>query len=195
VRWTPLGLRDIGMTVYSPRPIFIQAGAALVFTLLMIVQVTRWRIAKRAGLLALKPARPWIGWTMTVVAAAVILMAGGVRWLTGNEMRYLQSVAATGGLSLLWLMWEAGSVLFASRDQALGGVLLCRRVMGPLTLLAVLLFAIWVPLSATERDWLARDQLSRADRVNGGMTFMEERVVNRLREYFLEAFPEARIAP
>lgn len=189
-RWTPFGLRDIGMSEYGPRPMLIQAGAALVFTLLMGVQTARWRVATRAGFLALKPARPWIGWTMAGIAAAVIPLAGGVRWISGNEERYLQAVAATGGLSLLWLLWEAGSVVFASRDHALGGVLLCQRVLAPFAMLTALLLACRAPLLATERHWHALDEVTRADRQHGGLTKLESRVVERVRERFRKAFPD-----
>lgn len=192
IRWTSLGLRDIGMTYYEhqPHPILIQEGAALVFTLLMLVQTARWRVSARVGFLALKPVRPWIGWTMAAVAAVVVLLAGGVRWLPGNEQRYLQAIAATGGLPLLWLLWEAGMVLFSPRDQALGGVLLCRRTMVPLAMFAALLLACWVPLVATERHWHALDGVTRADRNHGGLTLLESRMTERIRERFRRAFPE-----
>lgn len=189
-RWTPFGLRDIGMTHYAPLPILIQKGAALVFALLMLVQTARWRVAARVGFLALKPARPWIGWTMTAIAAVVMLLAGGVRWLSGNEQRYLQAIAATGGLPLLWLLWETGMVLFSSRDQALGGVLLCRRMTVPLAMFAALLLGCWGPLIATERHWHALDGITRADRERGGLTLLESRVTEKVLARFRKAFPD-----
>lgn len=189
-RWTPFGLRDMGMTYYEQHPILIQEGAALVFTLLMIVQIARWRVAARVGFLALKPARPWIGWTMTAIAAVVMLLTSGVRWLSGNEQRYLQAIAATGGLPLLWLLWEAGMLLFSPRNQALGGVLLCRRMVVPLTMLAALLLACWGPLVSIERHWHALDGVTRVDRKCGGLTLLESRVTERARERFRRAFPE-----
>jgi hypothetical protein len=189
-RWTPLGLRDIGMTFYKPQPILIQEGAALVFALLMIAQTARWRVAVRGGILALRPNRPWIGWTMAGVAAVVMLMPGGVRWLSGNEERYLQATAATGGLPLLWLLWEAGMVLFSPGNQALGGVLVCRRMVMPLAALAALLLGTWAPLIATERHWHARDEVTRVDREHGGLTLMESRMMETLRKRFHRAFPD-----
>jgi hypothetical protein len=189
-RWTPLGLRDVGMTFYKPQPILIQEGAALVFALLMIVQTARWRVAVRGGFLALKPNRPWIGWTMAGIAAVVMLMPGGVRWFSGNEERYLQATAATGGLPLLWLLWEAGTVLFSPGNQALAGVLLCRRMVVPLAALAALLLGGWAPLVATERHWHARDEVTRVDREHGGLTLMESRMTEALRERFHKAFPD-----
>lgn len=193
-RWTPVGLRDIGMSHYKPQPVFIQAGAAMVLALLTVVQAARWRLTKRAGFLALKPARPWIGWTMAGIAALVIPLAGGVRWLTTNEVRYLQGIAATGGLPLLWLLWEASAVVFSSGSQSLGGVLLCRRMTLPLAMLAALLLGLWVPLAAAERHWHARDQVTRADRNSAGLTLLESRVTERVRERFRKAFPEAERA-
>jgi hypothetical protein len=189
-RWTPFGLRDIGMSEWHPRPLLIQAGAALVFALLMVVQTARWRLVARAGFLALKPARPWIGWTMAGVAAAVIPAAGGVRWIPGNQEGYLWAVAATGGMSLLWLLWEAGSVIFLSRDQALGGVLLCRRLIGPFTMLTILLLSSWACLASTERHWHALDKVTRADRDRAGLTLLEGRMIDQVRERFRKAFPE-----
>jgi hypothetical protein len=189
-RSTPLGLRDIGMTFYKPQPILIQEGAALVFALLMIVQTARWRVAVRGGFLALKSSRPWIGCTMAGIAAVVMLMPGGVRWLSGNEERYLQATAATGGLPLLWLLWEAGMVLFSPGNQALGGVLLCRRMVVPLAALSALLLGCWAPLIATERRWHAGDEVTRVDREHGGLTLMESRMMEALRERFHKAFPD-----
>ncbi|HEY1121527.1 MAG TPA: hypothetical protein VGE67_07990 [Haloferula sp.] len=189
-QWTPLGLRDIGVAYYPPRPLLIQEGAALVFTLLMIVQTARWRVAKRVGFLALKPARPWIGWTMAAIAALVIPLVGDVRWLSGNETRYLQTIAAMGGMPLLWLMWEGGVVIFSPGSHALGGVLLCRKMVMPLAALAALLFAAWVPLLRSERHWHARDQVTRADREHGGLTLLESRVTEKMRDRFRKAFPE-----
>lgn len=189
-QWTPLGLRDIGMAYYPPRPLLIQEGAALVFVLLMVVQTARWRVSKRVGFLALKPARPWIGWAMAAIAAMVIPLAGGVRWLSGNETHYLQSIAAMGGMPLLWLMWEGGAVIFSPGSQALGGVLLCRRMMVPLATLAALLLASWAPLFASERHWHARDQVTRTDREHGGLTLLESRVTEKMRDRFRRAFPE-----
>lgn len=189
-RFTPLGLRDIGFSFYGPPPALIQTAAALVFALLMIVQTGRWRITRRAGFLALRPRFPWIGWTMAGIAAAVVPLGGIVRGLTGNETLVLEAIAATGGLPLLWLLWEAASVVFSPRDQALGGVLLSRRLILPFTALATLLLGAGIPLRAFERHWHARDPLTRADRENGGMTLWEARIVDALRSRILEVFPD-----
>lgn len=192
-RFTPLGLRDSGLCYYNPPPALIQAAAVLVFSLLMIVQALRWRITRRAGFLALWPRFPWIGWTMAGIAAAVIPLTGVVRGMTGNETRTLQAIAASGGLPLLWLLWEAASVVFSPRDQALGGVLLSRRLIVPSAVLAALLLGAGVPLRAVERHWHARDPLTRADREHGGMTLWESRLVEAHRNQILEVFAgEAR---
>ncbi|MCW1885110.1 hypothetical protein OKA04_10255 [Luteolibacter flavescens] len=190
-RWTPLGLRDIGMPQYTPQPVLIQAAAGLVFVLLMIVQAARWRLVARAGFLALKPAWPWVGWTMTAVAALVIPLSGAVRYLPGNEERFLQGVAAAGGMALLWLVWEAGALVFKSRDTSLGGVLLARRMALPLASLPALLLACWGPLLATERHWHSLDQMTRGNPERGGLNFTECRLVDHMRESFRQAFPEA----
>lgn len=194
-RFTPLGLRDIGLSYYDPPPALIQAAAALVFALLMTVQTARWRITRRAGFLALRPRFPWIGWTMAGIAAAVIPLTGVVRGMTGNETRVLQAIAATGGLPLLWLLWEAASVVFSPRDQALGGVLLSRRLIHPFAVLAAVLLGAGIPLRAVERHWHARDPLTRADRENGGMSLWDARIVEALRSQILDVFPDDTRAP
>jgi hypothetical protein len=190
-RFTPLGLRDFGLTLFDLPPVLIQTAAALVFSLLLIVQTGRWRITRRAGFLALRPRLPWIGWAMAGIAAAVIPLTGVVRGMTGNETRVLQAIAATGGLPLLWLLWEAAAVIFSPRDQALGGVLLSRRLIAPFAFLAALLLGAGIPLRAVERHWHARDPLTRADRENGGLTLWEARIVDALRSQILEVFPDA----
>jgi hypothetical protein len=189
-RFAPFGLRDIGLSYYNPPPALIQAASALVFALLMIVQTGRWRITRRAGFLALRPRLPWIGWAMAGIAAAVIPLTGVVRGMTANETRVLQAIAATGGLPLLWLLWEAAAVVFSPRDQALGGILLSRCLILTFTALAALLLGAGNPLRAVERHWHARDPLTRADRDNGGMTLWEARIVNALRGRILEVFPD-----
>lgn len=189
-RFTPFGLRDIGLSYYNPPPALIQAAAALVFALLMIVKTARWRITRRAGFLALRPRFPWIGWAMAGIAAAVIPLTGVVRGMTANETRVLQAIAATGGLPLLWLLWEAAAVVFSPRDQALGGVLLSRRLILPFAVLAALLLGTGIPLRAVERHWHARDPLTRADREKGGMTLWEARMMESLRSQIRAVFPE-----
>jgi hypothetical protein len=194
-RFTPLGLRDIGLGFYHPPPALIQAAAALVFTLLMIVQTLRGRITRRAGFLALRPRCPWIGWAMAGIAAAVIPLAGVVRGMTGNETQALQAISATGGLPLLWLLWEAAAVVFSPRDQALGGVLLSRRLILPFAALATLLLGAGIPLRAGERHWHARDPLTRVDRENGGMALWEARIMEVLRSQIRAVFPDATRPP
>ena len=173
----------------------LRTTLTLVFALLMIVQTARWRITRATGFLALRPRWPWIGWTMAGIAAAVIPLAGIVRAMTGNETRVLQAIAATGGLPLLWLLWEAAAVVFSTRDQALGGVLLSRRLILPFAILAALLLGAGIPLRAVERHWHSRDPLTRADREKGGITLWDARIVDSLRAQVRAVFPDVAPGP
>lgn len=194
-RFTPLGCRDIGFVHFSLPPALIQAGATLLFALLMLVQTLRRQIGRRAGFLGLKPGWPRVGWIMAAIAALVVPLAGGVRWLSGNETRYLQAVAACAGFPLLWLLWEAAAVLFSPREQALGGVLLSRRLITPFALLAALLLACWLPLQAEERRWHALDRVTRISPEHGGMMVWEARAVDWIRARILGVFPDDALPP
>jgi hypothetical protein len=194
-RSTPLGCRDIGFVHYSLPPALIQAGATLLFALLMLVQTLRRQIGRRAGLLGLKPGWPRIGWVMAAIAALVVPLAGGARWLPDHETRYLQAVAASAGFPLLWLLWEAATVLFSPREQALGGVLLSRRLIAPLALLAALLLACWLPLQAEERRWHARDRVTRVSLEHGGMMMWEARAVEWIRAGVRTLHPDPKLPP
>jgi hypothetical protein len=154
------------------------------------VQTLRRQIGRRAGFLGLKPGWPRVGWIMAAIAALVVPLAGGARWLPGNETRYLQAVAATAGFPLLWLLWEAAAVVFSPRDQSLGGVLLSRRLIAPCALLAALLLACWLPLQAEERRWHARDRVTRVSLEHGGMMLWEARAAEWIRARVRAAFPD-----
>ncbi len=189
-RLMPFDCRDIGLTHYAPPPVLIQAGAGLLFALAMLVQTCRRRIARRAGFLSLRTRLAWIGWAAAIVAALVIPLAGAVRWVPGDGKTFLQSVAALGGIPLLWLLWQAGAVLFAPRDQSLGGALLSRRLIPPFALLAAILLVCQPVLTATERHWYARDEITRSDPTHGGLTRIEALSVEWIRGLFRETFPE-----
>ncbi len=189
-RLTPLGCRDIGLAHHAPPPALIQAGAGLLFALAMLVQTCRWRIVHRAGLLSLRVHLAWTGWVAAILAALVIPLAGAVRWVPGDGKAFLQFAAATGSAPLLWLLWQAGAVLSAPRDQSLGGTLLSRRLIPPFVLLAAILLACQPMLTATERHWHARDEITRSDQARGGLTKMEAVTVEWIHGLFRETFPE-----
>jgi hypothetical protein len=187
-RLTPFGCRDIGMLYYSWPPAPLQALAALLLTWASLLQVIRWRLAKRAAFLGMSQSQPWLGGTFVVVAALLIPAIGGVRWLDKNGEDYLKAMAAACGLPVLWLVWQAGLVLFAPHSGALPGILLARKAIIPLVLLAGTLLASIPVLHQLERHWLRQDQLGRVDRQSGGLIMAEDRAVRWIAEGFEKAF-------
>jgi hypothetical protein len=187
-RLTPFGCRDIGLLYYSPPPAASQSLATLLLTWASLLQVIRWRLAKRGTFLRLHQTRPWLGWAFVVLAALLIPAIGGVRWLDKNEEDYLKAMAAACGMPFLWLVWQAGLVLLVPRSGALSGILLTRKMIVPLVLLAGTLLAAVPVLHGMERHWLRQDQLGRMDRRSGGLTLAEDRAVGWIAEGFERVF-------
>ena len=188
-RFTPFGCRDIGVLYYPWPPAALQAFAALLLVWASLLQTIRWRLAKRAAFLGMSQSRPWLGWTVVVLAALLIPAIGGVRWLDKHEEDYLKAMAAGCGMPFLWLGWQAGLILLASRSGALPGILLARKMTVPLVLLSAVLLAAVPILRGAERHWLRQDQFGRVDRQSGGLTMAEDRAVRWIAERFEEVFP------
>jgi hypothetical protein len=187
-RLTPFGCRDIGLLYYSPPPAALQSLATLLLTWASLLQAICWRLAKRGTFLRLHQTRPWLGWSFVVFAALLIPAIGGVRWLDKNEEDYLKAMAAACGMPFLWLVWQAGLVLLVPRSGALSGILLTRKMIVPLVLLAGTLLAAVPVLRSMERHWLRQDQLGRMDRQSGGLTLAEDRAVRWIAESFERVF-------
>lgn len=148
----------------------------------------RWRLAERGAFLRLHQTRPSLGWTFVVLVALLVRAIGGARWLDKNEEEYLKAMAAACGMPFLWLVWQAGLVLLAPRSGALSGILLARKMIVPLVLLAGTLLAAVPVLRGLERHWLQQDLLGRVDRQSGGLTMAEERAVRWIAEGFENVF-------
>ena len=193
VHGSPLGCRDIGLTYFKlgqfpmMQPWLSQDLGGLVLAGVLLVQAVRWRWAKRGALLALNPGRMWIGWTMVFVAALYLPLMGIVRVLPDHGDKFLLFGSALGGIPLLWLFWQLMVTVFAPRDQALPGQLLVRTSLPAVALLALLLLAAVPLFRANERNWMAKDELSKRDPEGSGLTVAERLFNDPIRQRLLEA--------
>lgn len=163
IRFTPLGYRDLALFLGDMLPLVARFIALLLFFLCMLLQAARWRMAKRGGFAGLRPAALWPGWLAAGIAAAIVPLAGLVRYWPHLDEEYLLCSFAVLGFPLLWLLWRGGAILFGPASAALGGVMLCRFLLPVLVLASLLLLSLMPLLKAEERMWMARDQCSGPD--------------------------------
>lgn len=191
-RLTPLGCRDIGVS-YFARPIppaAIQLTATLLLSGVLMFQTGTMLLRKRLGFLGLGGRFPAAGWAVAAVTALLVPLAGAVRWLSRDEQEFLQGVAAACGIPLLWLLWQAGAVVFSPSSGALRGVLLSRRLITPLAVACLALLALQPLLLSTERQWIAKDTVSRSDPARGGIPIGEAMAVERISKELSALFAE-----
>ena len=203
-RLSPLGCRDWGAFAafglmrnpgaFLLAPAFIQPAAGLLLVLCCLVQVTRWRIARRMGFLALRSRWHWSAWLVPLLAALVLPLSGIVRWIAtpDAQLRFLIASAAAAGLPLLWLLWQAIVGLGAGKERALGGVMLSRNLILPLALLVAFLLAAWLPLKQVEQEWYLKDELTRSDRAHGSLSMGEALIVDKIAKLYRSAFEPLR---
>lgn len=186
-RFTPLGCRDFAMTEWGMIPSFAQAGGSLLFATCMLLQTARWRLAKRAGILALRPQLLWPGWGAAAVAAVFAPCLGIVQYLTKWQEEFLLLGSTAAGIPLLWLLWRGGAIAFGPRSGSLGGVLTCRLVFPAFLAMAALLLALMPLLKSEERRWVARDTVGGTDPAGSGLGRLEARTQAALRQQLLDA--------
>lgn len=189
-RFTPLACRDFAMTEWGMIPSFAQAGGSLLFATCMLLQTARWRLAKRAGILALRPQLLWPGWGAAAVAAVFAPCLGIVKHLTKWQEEFLLLGSTAAGIPLLWLLWRGGAIAFGPRSGSLGGVLTCRLVFPAFLAMAALLLALMPLLKSEERRWVARDTVGGTDPAGSGLGRLEARTQATLRQQLLEAMNE-----
>lgn len=192
-RLTPFGCRDIGMTFFQPiPPVAIQWVATLLLSGVLMLQAGQWRLKAQLGFLGLGKKGHVAGWIVAGIAALIVPLAGSVRWLSGGEKEFLQGVAAGCGIPLLWLVWQAGAVLFSASGSALGGVLLSRRLITPLAVVCLILLGLQPMLLSVEQSWLAKDTVTRIDRSRGGIPVGEADAVEQLAKALSELLAEPK---
>jgi hypothetical protein len=186
-RFTPLGCRDFALTEWDMIPAWSQAGGSFLLATCLLLQTSRWRIAKRGGFLALRPPALWPGWAAAAVAALFVPSLGAVRFLTKWQEEFLLFGSSAAGVPLLWLLWRGGAIAFGPRSAALGGVLSCRMLFPAFLAMAGLLLALMPLLKSEERRWVARDAVGGTDPAGSGLGLLEARTQSALRQQLLEA--------
>ena len=187
VRFTPLGCREFALTEWDMIPSLAQAGGSFLFATCLLVQTARWRIARRAGFLALRPPGLGTGWLMAFVAALFVAVIGGVRELPKWQEEFLVYGSAVAGIPLLWLLWRGGASAFGPRAASLGGVLTCRLLFRFFLLAAAGLLALMPLLKIEECRWVARDTVGGTDPAGSGLGVLEARLSSDIRQQLLEA--------
>ncbi|QJE96726.1 hypothetical protein [Luteolibacter luteus] len=181
-RLTPLGLHDLDL---APRRPYLapalQGFSALLLSLVLMLQALQWRLHRRLGFLGLAPRHLWIGWAVAGFTAALLPSLGALRSVSsagGPEILY--GFIAACGIPLLWLLWQAGALLFSPGSSALAGVLLARLLIAPLAVACALMLGIQIPLKSIEQHWLSLDEVTRCDLSQGGIPPAEAKKVEEL---------------
>ena len=187
VRFTPLGCRDLGLMLWDMLPQTGQAGGGFLFSVCLLVQTARWRLAKRGGVIGLCQVSLWPGWVLAVLAALFIPAMGIVRYFPKWEEEQLAMVAAVAGLPFLWLLWRGFALLFGPRHAALGGVVMCRALVPCFIAAAVLLLGLMPLLKNEERRWIALDSVCGADSAGSGRCVLDARADELVRAQLLKA--------
>ncbi|QJE96303.1 hypothetical protein [Luteolibacter luteus] len=187
IRFTPLGFRDLAVGLEDFLPFVVRLIAILLFSLCMLLQVARWRVAKRGGFLGLRPAALWPGWIMAGIAAITVPVTGLARYWPGLDEIYYLSPCAVLGFPLLWLLWRGGSILFGPVGAALPGVMLSRFLLPVLVLGSLVLVGLTPFLKDEERAWMARDTLSGPDPSGWFDTKLQADIERYVRQRVLQA--------
>lgn len=186
MRFTPLGCRDLTIEFGDAIPVMGRVGGFLIFSLCMILQTARWRLAKRGAFFGLRPSALWPGWVIAIVPALFIPLTGLARYWPDLDEEYLACACAVLGVPMLWLLWRAASLAFGPRNAALGGVMLCRMVLPVLVLASVVMLGSTLLLKWEEKTWVARDKISLPDPSGSGLSIMETREQQWMRERLLK---------
>lgn len=185
--FTELGCRDLGLLEFDVPISMMQALAAFLLVGVMLIQTAQWRITLRTGFLALGSRQLIVGWITALLPAATIPVTGMVRHWSGARDDFLMAMLLSCGIPALWLLWQAGAMLFSPGSSALGKVLLARKLAWPVTGLCLLLLGSYPLLRAVERRWIAQDELTSRDPKDGGLTKMEQITIEKTREQRLKA--------
>jgi len=175
-RLTPLGCRDYGILWSDGFPMGGQAGGAVLLSIAMLLEISEWRLSKRARFLEGAGTTTLAGRFVAPMACLLVVVgAGMIRYFKQPEMAWY--VYSDGVLHLLVFGIPAACILvrivrlsFAKGGKSLfrlGVVQVARRgVCG----LLVALFAT-IPLSLlAERHWVTHDPLfdNRAESLGFG---------------------------
>lgn len=164
-RMTPLGLHgaDPNEVEEGMMALMIQPAAAMILSMVLLLQTARWRWDLRGGFLALSDFFPRVGWVAAALTALAIPAAGGILflkpWKGDDKMLYMLGASCMAAIGLLWLLWEGIMNLFTPRASALRPNLVMRALL-PWTFAGIFsLLAAYGVSTLMERKWFAKDPL------------------------------------
>ncbi|MEK7948973.1 hypothetical protein [Luteolibacter soli] len=188
---SPLGCRDYRIDFEDMKPIALRAGGSFLFAACMLVQSARWRLAKRGGLLGLRPTL-WQGWAIAVIAALFVPAMGAARYCPPKwQEEFINYGSAAAGLPLLWLLWRSFALILSPRRVALPGVIVCRALVPCFVSTGLVLMAAGYLLEREESEWVQRDTLAHFYPDGIGMPVATDRLVQALRSQMLHALETA----
>jgi hypothetical protein len=188
-RFTPLGCRHLGLMEWDMMPGLQQASGSLLFSVCMLNQTVRWRLAKRAAFIGLRPRQLWAGWAAAGAAALFVPVIGLVVVVPPRQQElFLVLGSAMLGIPLLWLIWRAGVTALQPQEAALEGVLISRLLVPAYASAAALLLMATPLLQAEERRWVAQDALGGPATDGSLMQAMDARAIQGIRQALRDAW-------
>lgn len=205
-RLTPLGGHEFGMlgnAMLLPAGHFV--GLILLWLTLPTL-VTRWRLAKRAGMVGFTAAG-WLAWIAVACAAAFVPLIGWAaisqssadfwnQWMAhlglvdlpdspGEPWRFWLAIGMFG-ISLLWAIFCILRALL-SRPRRLIHHATVARVLVPVCMTAMLLLALaTMGFKASESYWFQLESLGRIDPAKPGWSTFEYEVAAQMRRELAE---------
>ena len=182
---SPLGYRDYSVLAWGMKPFWMQWAGSFLFSCCMLIQTSRWRLAKRGGLLGFQ-ASLWPGWLAAAVAAFFVAGIGAVRYLPKGQEEFVTYGSSVAGLPLLWLLWRSFALILCPREAALGGVMLCRMLLPCFAIAGATLLAVVPLLKNEEEKWMTGVTIGMPDPAGSGMTAIDATMTDLLRRQLLE---------
>lgn len=190
-RLTPLGGRDFsvqGTALLVPAAHFL---GLWILWLIVPVQLTRWRMARRAGSLGFASSS-WLGWFASGCAVAFVPVIGWVaispssigswlEWINSFPAMWKQSphhwiALALVGIPLLWLLVHISFALLGRADRQLYRAA-SASVLVKVFASTLLLLALAIPVfKASERYWFRQDTMTKFDLETPGWSNFESKV-------------------
>ena len=199
-RLTPLGGRQFGMIGNAMLlPVGHFVGLVMLW-LTLPTQVTRWRLAKRAGALGFTKAA-WPGWIAVVCAAAFVPLIGWAaisqshagfweNWLKYLEIelpvspvdpwRFWMAIGILG-VPVLWVMVCVFRALLSPMHRLIHHATAAGVLVKVYAVAMLLIASATIGFKASERYWFERDTLGKIDPAKPGWSAFEYEIAIQMR--------------
>jgi hypothetical protein len=187
---TPLGGKDWSIVGNHYTMPMAQFCGMAVMIVMMPIQLLRWRMGLKAGVVGLKLTRSRCE-IYAVICAAISIPVSG--WLASSQWFLVASplLAFCVGLSLVCLLANSGRALVFSNDIRLLGCAVVSRSLMPAYAVAMLLMAMAAPVhKSMERAWFRRDKTMTSVPGFPGVSPFDYRVADEMRRNLREEIYE-----